>query len=405
MKVDQMIRVLFISPVPELAGGAEHSLVDILTGLSSHGIEPVALCPGEGSLATALRNNSIPVIVRTWPKNLLKMSRKRPVLALGRFVISFGGLFRLVFQMRQVIREGGYSLVSTNGIKAHLISLPATFRLAPVLWHFRDYPPSVLGRLFFSLAGSFIPRRIIAPSYTIGRIFGTGPAKKKQVTVYNGIRAERFQNVPDHLMEKARAELDIAGSRPVIGVIGALVRIKGFHIVMQAMPQVLERFPDSRLLIVGGKLYDTDVSGERQRLEQTARSLGIEKAVRFAGTRDDVPVMLHIMDVFVHSSLIPEPFGRVIVEAMAAGTPVIGSVPGAVDEIIRNRETGTLVPSGDSDALARALIEVLSDRERTEDMTNQARKDVLSRFDLAVTVSRTAEIYRETADLKASEKT
>jgi glycosyltransferase involved in cell wall biosynthesis len=136
-------------------------------------------------------------------------------------------------------------------------------------------------------------------------------------------------------------------------------------------------------VIVGGALFGQDAYETRIR-EQASR-LGLDGRVRFLGFRSDVPELMASMDAVAHTSVVAEPFGRVVVEAMMCGRPVVATRGGGVTEIIRDGETGLLVPPGDASALAAALGCILSQPALAERLAQQGREDVSRRFSLEET--------------------
>ena len=141
---------------------------------------------------------------------------------------------------------------------------------------------------------------------------------------------------------------------PLIGVFSRLAPWKGQHVVLQA----LAKLPGVHCIVAGSALFGEDAYAESLRL--LASDLGIEDRVTFLGQRGDVPALMPAVDIVVHPSVDPEPFGRTLVEAMLARTPVIATDAGAASEILDGGEAGTLVPPGDAGALTEAIRETLA---------------------------------------------
>jgi glycosyltransferase involved in cell wall biosynthesis len=115
-------------------------------------------------------------------------------------------------------------------------------------------------------------------------------------------------------------------------------------------------------------------------LKEMCRELGVAEKVVFTGFRDDVPVIMRSIDLLVHASTLPEPFGMVLIEAMAASRPVVATRAGGVQEIVDSGVTGILVPPGDEDAMARAIVEILSDGGLRQRMGEAGLRRVEERF-------------------------
>jgi len=184
-------------------------------------------------------------------------------------------------------------------------------------------------------------------------------------------------------------ELGVDGRR-VIAMVGRITGWKGHRVLIDAMHQ-LDR-ADVAVLVVGGPA-STYGPMLLEQLRARVRELGLEDRVLFTGPRRDVPDILALADVAVHCSVEPEPFGRVIVEAMAARVPVIASAAGGVLEIVDDRRTGLLVAPGDPDALAAAIAEVLDHPSEAAQLAAAAQREVVARFDAEAHVDAVLEVH------------
>jgi glycosyltransferase involved in cell wall biosynthesis len=203
------------------------------------------------------------------------------------------------------------------------------------------------------------------------------PAQKGRV-VYNGIDVQEFAAGTDR--EDGRKALGLAETDRVVGLVGRLEPWKGHRVFLRALAEVREHLPQCRGLIVGDPVpYEPGYPAE---LVTLCRELDLEGHVIFSGFRQDVARVMSALDVVVLASTRPEPFGRVIIEAMAAGRPVVATDAGASREIIDDGVQGLLVPPGDAEALCRALVHVLSEPRTSAEMGRLGRERVRSRFNL-----------------------
>jgi len=175
---------------------------------------------------------------------------------------------------------------------------------------------------------------------------------------------------------------------PTVGVLTRLDARKGLPYLLQAMALIRTDFPNARLLIGGD-------GGDRSALEQEARSLGLTGRVEFMGAVSDSAHFYRRLDLFVLPSL-DEAFGLVLLEAMAAGLPVVGTRVGGVPEILEDGSQGLLVAPADSQALAGAIRELCSDPLRRRRMGETARQQAL-RFDVGRTAKALQAVYEELA--------
>ena len=209
--------------------------------------------------------------------------------------------------------------------------------------------------------------------------------------IYNALAPEEFDAAADRA--GARAELGLDASQQVVGLIGRLVAWKGHRVFLSAMASLAQGHPNLRGLIVGdGEMTEPAYQHE---LEMQAAELGLSERVVFTGYRAGIPALLPALDVLVHCSLRPEPFGRVIIEGMAAGVPVVGAADGAVPEIIEDGRSGLLTPPGDAGALASAIQRLLDDHSLADAVRHAARQRVCELFSVDAHVQQIQAVYQE----------
>lgn len=197
------------------------------------------------------------------------------------------------------------------------------------------------------------------------------PHEKVEV-IYLGLELERFRNI-DKYRGELRHELRISRSAPLVGVVGRLVSIKEIPTLLRAMKELIVSKPNAVLLVAGD-------GPERDNLElEAACRLGIGGSVRFLGFRHDLHRIYADLDLAVNCS-VNEGTPVALIEAMAAGVPVVATEVGGTPDLLRNGLLGALVPSRDARALSRAMIDVLDHRERVLELAAKAQTDVIERF-------------------------
>jgi len=209
--------------------------------------------------------------------------------------------------------------------------------------------------------------------------------------IYNGVDADHYATPPDPSVIRAYRELwRIPDGTRLVGGIGRLAagKVKGFDLLLATASLLKETLSDLRVLIVGD-------GPRRPFLEDVAERLGILNRVHFVGEMEDIRIPLAVMDVFVFSSRWPEAFGLTLIEAMAAGKPVVAIRMGAVPEIIREEVDGFLVDPEDIQGLAQGITRALSDRELAERMGRQAQLRVRERFGLERMAAEVEQVYQE----------
>lgn len=207
--------------------------------------------------------------------------------------------------------------------------------------------------------------------------------------IYNGLdpAAIKISVRPDALREA----YGISTKDVVVGMIGNIKAWKGQDTLVRAMDKVRRSLPTVRCLLVGGT-SSADRAYE-QWLHELIDSLGLGKHIIFTGYQRNVGNFIKACDVIVHASTLPEPFGRVILEAMACKKPIIGSRAGAVQEIIEEEQSGLTFPPGDSESLAEALLKVLSDREWMRYLGENGYKRLVDKFHIDRNIEQTQSLY------------
>lgn len=204
--------------------------------------------------------------------------------------------------------------------------------------------------------------------------------------IRNGIDLSRFRN---HASTGAvRLGLGLKASTPVVAVFSRLNRLKGIEYFLEAVALLAKRFDEVRFLIVG----DSVSQAYREELEARARALGLGERVAFTGFRVDVPELLAEVSVSVLPSL-SEGLSNVVLEAMAAGVPVVATSVGGTPELLEDGVTGLLVPPRDPAALAQAIGSLLEDPARGRSIGQAGRQRVAERFSLEATLRQTEQLY------------
>jgi glycosyltransferase involved in cell wall biosynthesis len=283
----------------------------------------------------------------------------------------------------------GPALVHTNSTKMHLIAgAAARLRRLPVLWHMRDLMTDPGARSWLRRAVGMIQPEVIAISDAVAGQFEGMPCNVRVVP--NGIPIESF--TPGPPSEGLREDVGLPEGVPVACVVGRLTPWKGHRTLLRAWPKVTARIPDAHLLVVGEvAFWEDDYDAE---LGALAEEVGVADRVVWAGFREDVPDVLRMVDLLILAST-DEPFGRVVIEGMAAGLPVVATASGGVPEIVVEGETGLLVPPEEPEPMGDAIAQVLSDPARARVMGEAGRVRAVERFDVRRVARQVGEIYVE----------
>ena len=213
-----------------------------------------------------------------------------------------------------------------------------------------------------------------------------------RITVlYNGVDVPLAPDPAD--IETCRREMNLPEIDRVIGVVGNLYPVKGHQYLIDAIPAVLERYPNTSFVFAGRGHLESD-------LKQQVNRLGLDKRVHFLGLRQDIPRILALLDVFVLPSL-SEGLSMAILEAMMAGKPVIATRVGGNPEIVLDGETGFLVPPKDSHALGESLIALLKNRQLAVQFSEKGRRRAEVQFSLQTMVNAYEALYEERLRLQS----
>jgi glycosyltransferase involved in cell wall biosynthesis len=301
-----------------------------------------------------------------------------------------------VARLAALLRHEHADLVHTNSLFALYGGWAATAARLPHVWHIREIPdvPNQLrrGLALLALATS---SRTVAMTRAVAQQFPQhARASRKLVVLHDGIDLERFH--PSVSGNRIRAELDVRADSPLVGFVARLDPWKGAEVFVQAAALVIEKRRDSQFIVCGGPLagYEAYADG----LGHLARQLRLNERIRFTNWRyrlDDIPEVMAALDVFVHTSIRPEPFGLVLVEAMGAAKPVVAANDGGVPEVVDAGVTGLLTPPGDAAACANAVLRLLDEPTTALTMGRAGRKRAERLFEIRGYAQRVQSLYDE----------
>jgi glycosyltransferase involved in cell wall biosynthesis len=350
-------------------------------------------------LIASLAGEGWPVSVAAHPGGLFE---RRARAAGARFVgvdMSSRARLRTIARLVRLVRAGRFAVVHSQGARADFFARTALwFQPAVPLVSTIQMPVEgfAVGRLrggvyrFFDRLARRRVDRFIVVSQALRRrlVHGWGLPEGRVSLVYNGVETERL--VPatgDHDGQQLRRELDLPEQARLVGGVGRLVRQKGFGDLLAAMPTLLARVPGVWLVLAGDGVL-------REELQARAQSLGVAGRVRFVGFRSDVPALLKGLDVLVVPSL-QEGFPMITLEAMALGVPIVASsIEGIVEQLADDRQA-LLVPPGEPEALAGAIVALLQDRALARRLAESARARVVEAFDVRQATTATRRAYAE----------
>ena len=368
-------------------GGSFYSLLYLAGGLDRSRFQPIVVFHSYNSLIP--RFNAAGVATRVIPHG-------RPVTGGTPFgrryakVANFAKGFVLEpLDLARMLRRENVDLVHLNNsiISNHVWMLAARFAGIPCVTHERGINETFSRRAKWLAQGL---DAIICISHAVSDNFARlGLSKLPLVTIPNGLDPRQMT------ASKSRADilagLEVDPRRPVIGIVGNIKRWKGQDVVIRALARLGPQHGDVACLIIGDKSAAN--LAYSQELVTLIDDLGLKDRVVITGYRSNVADYIAALDVLVHASVLPEPFGRVLLEGMAMQKPVVASRGGAVPEIVVDGVTGLLFDAGDDARLADALASLLSDRGRMAAMGRAGHARLVADFGIERNVAATESVY------------
>lgn len=383
------MRLLFLTPTAAM-GGAERVLADLLGMLRRARPEwAVGLVIGnDGQLADDARRFGVRTTILPFPRDFAQMGDAglATPATWARFALHAAGgsvsTLRYVQRLRHEIAEFEPHLIHSNGIKMHLLGALTRTPRAALIWHFHDYPG---GRPITSRLVRTLKHRcnaVVAVSESVAADIRAELGQTTNVrAIWNSVDLQRFAPNGPRLDLDALAGLPPAPpGTPRVGLVATFARWKG-HLLFLDMLAGLARTNRFRAYIVGGPLYETAASQVSvEELRAAIERRGLAEHVGLTGFVNDAAAALRSLDIVVHASTLPEPFGLVIAEAMAAARPVVISDAGGVAELVEPDRTGLTYRSGSVEEMTRQVRRLLDDRSLGAQLGTAAHQAALEQF-------------------------
>ena len=350
-------RALFVMPLATQRGGSELSLQQLLEYREEAGLDPTVAFLEPGPMVAWCHERGVPAVV-------VAAGRLRQVRNFGR---SVRALVRIAADTRaQVIVSWMAKGHLYGGSAAAVAGLPS-------MWFQAGFPA---GLAVLDRTATLVPAaRVIPVSCGVERAQRRLFPRRPTTVVYPAVDVSRFDADRIGDVRATRRRLGLPEEGPIFGSAGRLDSWKGFDVMLDAVPAIVERYPAATFVLVGGA-HEFD-PGHAAALSERAQRLDLDGRVRLVGYQQNPEDWMQAMDVFMHGSQ-NEPFGMVVIEAMALGKAVVASAEGGPTEVITPGVDGLLSPYGDSAALADAVIRFLDDpdlRSRVGSVARERAKD------------------------------
>lgn len=378
-----MATILYISANNPERSGADVSLGRIVLAAQASGHRPIVVLRRVSYLVELFERNSIPVIVLP----ILRLrATDSPVSKLGYPA----AIARTVSSLNTIIQEYRVDLVHTNDFIDGLGNLAAHLSGVPSCQHVRVIASQrATPLLLFLRRLTKYPDHIFCVSEAVRRTMF--PSEARHVSIlYDWVEETLVQRPIGSA--SIRQELGLDSAVRLVGCVGRLEFWKGQHLFLEAADKIARQVKDVHFLIIGGPTthkheYAASLADLRRRVSEPDR-------VTLLGHRDDIPTIMRDLAVTVHTSLLPEPFGLVVMEAMHAGSVVVAANAGGVREQVEDGVTGFLYEPSNVDEMAEKIVQALRLTDLAQ-MGERARQSVERRFTKTPSLQALLNVYNE----------
>lgn len=366
-----MANIVLISHSAEMSG-ATLVLLWLARFLTAKGHDVSVIFPGEvEQRLTRVDLRQLKKIIIPNPEVSFKET-----ISLSEKVKILGRRLRYVNEVRRQIKQSQADLVYVNTAMAIYGAVGGKLAGKKILWHINeDLGLNKWNRLRIALIKR-LSTGVIFATPQIARNFGKPPERQQWFFVPNPVEVEKFMVSAEEALA-CRKEHNIPQNVPVLLTIGFVSRRKGIDVLLRAFARIIKDFPSARLLVVGPYTKTPPVYWNK--LQQIIADGQLEKNVIFTGFRDDVPGLLVMSDIFVLPSR-NEAMPICLLEAMAAGKPIIATRVDAVEDILEGERLGIIVPPENESLLAEAIINLLRNKARGKEMGKLARDKALKEY-------------------------
>jgi glycosyltransferase involved in cell wall biosynthesis len=388
------MKILYLSPCAQL-GGAEKSLLDVLASMRAAKPDWLLglVVSEDGPLVSRSFALGVPTTIVSLPSVLSRVGdaavggpagrQQSRFSLLATLFLAAPAVFAYVRRLRKVIRELAPDVIHSNGLKMHVLGLWAKPARVPIIWHIHDYVSArplmsrLLRRYSARCASAVANSRSVAAD-----VRGVCGNRLTVNTIYNGVDLEDFSPIGRTLDLDALSGFGPATPETIrVGMLATLARWKGHETFLRAMALIPADVP-VRGYVAGGAIYQTNGSQHSLvDLKQLAEKLGVSERIGFTGFVDDPAAAMRALDIVVHASTEPEPFGLVIVEGMACGRAVIVSERGGVKELVTVGTDTLGHPPGDAETLAGCITRLATDADLRRRLGDAGRRTAEQRFD------------------------
>jgi glycosyltransferase involved in cell wall biosynthesis len=370
------LRILFVHSGSDLYG-ASRSLLRLSSRLTRDGVAVKAVLPHTGPLVSALEENGVSVVIQ---KTLPLIERQNVGSLIGILCLLFNVFFsiadllKILMQFKPHLIHTMTSVILSSGLAAKIAGIPH-------IWHIRE-SFGEFGNLwkYYQKYILWLSSIVICVSTPIAEQFEQSKGIRKLHVVHNGFPDDEFSRIGADRVDQFRSKYVVSDVKYLVGVVGRIkFRRKGQEVFVEAASLLHSKFPDARFLCIGSPFPGNE--SHLENLLGLIHELALDDYVQYTGDVDDVKAAIAALDVLVLASVQPEPFGGVVVEAMALSRAIVATrIGGSVEQVVDD-VTGYLVEPGDPKSMALGIEKLLESAERRRIFGENGRARFLEKFE------------------------
>jgi glycosyltransferase involved in cell wall biosynthesis len=369
-------KILYIFNTDMVKGGGEISLLNLIENIDRVVFKPIAVVPGKGELLehVFMANSDCYIIELPGVRHL----------KINLWLICITKLINLIrIEKINIIHANGSRAMLWGGIAGMVFKIPS-------IWHLRvaDTTDWHLDRILFKLS----TKVVAISSAVVNRLDRIKKNKKKILLIPNGVNLDKFSTKNRRFRNSFCSEFGLRPDKPIVLTVCQIARWKRVDVFIRAASRISKLNQDVQFVICGREVPGSE--GHFIELVKLSERLGLETKLKFLGFRRDIPAIMGASDIFVLSS-VGEAFGRVIIEAMASGLPVVATNSGGIPEIIEHNENGLLFKPGNHKELSNYILSLLSNSGIREKIVVGALNLVEEKYTIANHAERIQNIYYE----------
>ena len=372
----------------EMIGGPHLRVLQIAKQLKRK-YRPIIILPRGGNAADEFKQAGI----TTYEICLERLREPLNLSILLRYIFLF---IPTTLDILKIIRREAADIVVVNNSMFFQAPIAARLAGAKLVWHLEEtIAPSRIKNILGLIIRALTDKIVVVSKAVQNFFYKNGIPTSKIAIIHAPVDPCRFN--PDISPNRIRNELGLSNDIPVIGLIGNINPIKGHRYFLEAASIIRDTYPDAKFLIVGAKLKNRESYFES--LLGYCNKLNLNENIIFTGGRQDIPEVMAALDILVLSSL-TEACPMVVLEAMATGKPVVATRVGGIPEELVDGKTGILVPPENPQAIADAVLSLLADKEKMQQMGRAGRTRVIKHFTVQSAAQKTDVVYADLLGIK-----